>query len=208
MMIDYGWACVLVALAYFCGSIPTGFLFARARGLDIREHGSGNIGATNVARNLGRRLGALVLVLDALEGAAPILLARFLSYDELVDPFVVTACGVAAISGQCFPVWLNFRGGKGVATTLGVILAADPALAGMVVLVFAVVFGAARIVSLSSLCAALSLPVIGWWTGSGDHVVTLAIAASLIIVGKHHSNIRRLWTGHEHQWNTSHSDSQ
>ena len=193
----YAWAVALVAAAYFSGSIPTGLLFARARGIDIREHGSGNIGATNVARILGRRLGAVVLLLDLLKGALPVALAGWLGLDASVDPFVITACGVAAICGHCFPVWLGFRGGKGVATTVGVLLAADPLLLLLTVLVFFAVHRIWRWVSLASLVASVSAPVLGWVLGRTDHVVTLAIAAALIIVGKHHQNIRRLLQGIE-----------
>lgn len=196
-MSAYYLAAGLVALAYFCGSVPTGLLAARARGIDIRTRGSGNIGATNVSRNLGRKIGALVLAIDVLKGVVPVVATRALGFAEIVDPLVITACGVAAICGHCFPVWLGFRGGKGVATTLGVMLAADPLLALLSMAVFTVVYLPTRIVSLSSMSAAVSAAVLAWFTGSGDHVVTLAIAAAVIIVGKHHGNIRRLLSGTE-----------
>jgi glycerol-3-phosphate acyltransferase PlsY len=196
-MSAYALAAALVALAYLSGSIPTGILASKRRGIDIRTRGSGNIGATNVTRVLGRRLGLIVLIIDVAKGAAPVLAVHVLDLGRTVDPFVVSACGVAAIAGHCFPVWLDFRGGKGVATTLGVLLAAAPMLAGLVVAVFALVVLASRLVSLASLCAALAMPVMAWTLSFGDEIATLAIAAALIIIGKHHGNIRRLFTGRE-----------
>ncbi len=191
-MNTYAWAAGLVVLSYFIGSIPTGFLFARARGIDIRERGSGNIGATNVARILGKKLGLLILILDALKGAVPVAAVYGLGLHRSVDPFVLTACGVAAICGHCFPVWLGFRGGKGVATSFGVFLVADPMVTGIVVAMFAVIYAAFRIVSLGSLMAAIALPTLLWVLQRSDAAVTLGIAGTLIIVVKHRANIVRL----------------
>lgn len=182
----------VIAGAYLLGSIPVGLLFARARGIDIRVAGSGNIGATNVARTVGKRLGLVVLLLDALKGALPMLLLRWLDLAARVHPLVLTACGVAAIAGHCFPVWLRFRGGKGVATSLGVFLAVDPALVGIAVAVFAVLYALFRIVSVGSLVAALSFLVLLWLFHRPPAEIALGVAGTAIIVIKHRGNIGRL----------------
>lgn len=198
-MMDYAVALGLVVAAYVVGSIPFGYLFARARGIDIRQRGSGNIGAVNVARSLGKKLGLVVLLLDALKGAIPVLAARWLGLHESVDPFVITAAGVAAISGHCFPVWLGFRGGKGVATTLGVFIVVDPLITLVTVMIFVIVYAIFRIASLGSIVAVASLPVWLLVAQRGDEVVTLAIASALIVIAKHAPNIRRLLRGQEHK---------
>lgn len=188
---------VVVFFSYVVGSIPTGFLFARARGIDIRAMGSGNIGATNVSRSLGKKLGLVVLVLDALKGALPVLAARGLGLDHSAGPFVITACGLAAICGHCFPVWLGFRGGKGVATSFGVFLAVDPPIIGLCVAVFAVMYALFRIASLGSLVSAIALPVLMWAFHRSSAVLTLAMASTVIVVVKHRANISRLLHGEE-----------
>jgi len=189
----------MVVVSYLVGSFPTGVLVARARGIDIRAVGSGNIGATNVARSLSKKLGLLVLILDAFKGALPVLVTLALDLPSEVDPFVLTLVGVAAMAGHCFPPWLGFRGGKGVATSWGVFLAADPILASSAAVIFAVVYAGFRIASLGSLVATLSLPVLMWVTGRSDALVTLAIACGAIIVAKHRGNIRRLLRRQEHR---------
>jgi acyl phosphate:glycerol-3-phosphate acyltransferase len=197
-MSGHALAAALVAASYLLGSVPFGFLLARTRGIDIRATGSGNIGATNVSRSLGKRLGALVLALDALKGALPIVAVRGLGLDQSVDPFVLTACGVAAISGHCFPVWLRFRGGKGVATTFGVFLAVDPLSMGLCMALFAALYAIFRVASVGSLAAALTLPALMWALDRPDEAVILAIISSAIIVIKHRANIGRLLRGEEH----------
>ena len=148
-----------VLAAYLVGSIPTGYLIGRRRGVDVRTQGSGNIGATNVARTMGKRLGILVLVLDALKGAAPLAAWRAadlaIHLDGRIDPYLFTAVGLAPIVGHCFPVWLRFRGGKGVATALGVFLVADPILIAIGLALYAIIYAMTRIVSIGSLTAAL-----------------------------------------------------
>jgi acyl phosphate:glycerol-3-phosphate acyltransferase len=185
-------AAAVVIGAYLVGSIPFGKLFARARGVDIQKVGSGNIGATNVARTLGKKLGLLVLVLDALKGAGPMALVMALDLGDRVDPFIVAATGLAAICGHCFPVWLRFRGGKGVATSLGVFLVAAPMVAGLGVGVFAVMYALFRVASLGSITAALSFPILLWVLGRPDELVAMGIAGAIVVIGKHHANIRRL----------------
>lgn len=189
----------MIAGAYLVGSIPFGLLLARLRGVDIRGVGSGNIGATNVARNLGKRLGIVVLLLDALKGALPMLALRWLDLAARVHPLVLTACGVAAIAGHCFPVWLRFRGGKGVATSLGVFLAVDPVLVSAAVGIFAVLYIGFRIVSVGSLAGALSFLALQWLCDRPMAEIALGIAGTAIIVIKHRGNIQRLLRREEHK---------
>ncbi len=187
----------LVVCAYFAGSIPVGLLIAKRRGINIRGVGSGNIGATNVSRTLGRGLGLAVLVIDALKGALPVLAVLWLDLDERVDPFLITATGFAAICGHCFSIWLRFAGGKGVATSLGVFLVLAPPLAGTAVLIAGAVGAAFRIVSVGSMAAAVTLPILLWTQGYSDAVATLGIAASAVVLFQHRANIARLARGEE-----------
>lgn len=190
-------AALAVGSAYLLGSIPFGLVLARARGVDIREHGSGNIGATNVARNLGKALGALVLLLDALKGAAPMLALGLLGLDEQGPSWLIPATGLAAIAGHCFPVWLRFRGGKGVATALGVLVVVDPVAMALCLGVFVLVVLVLRIVSLGSLLAAVLVPVVGTLLDRPWATISLGIGAAVIIVFKHRDNIQRLRRGEE-----------
>jgi glycerol-3-phosphate acyltransferase PlsY len=185
-------AVALVIGAYFIGSIPIGVLLSRRRGVDIRAVGSGNIGATNVSRSLGRKLGAVVLVLDAIKGALPLGIALLLELDHRVDPFVITATGFSAIAGHCFPIWLRFNGGKGVATALGVYLVVDPLATAICVAVFAVCYVPFRIVSIGSMAAAIAFPLVLLAFGRNDAEVTLGIAVALVILYRHRGNIARL----------------
>ena len=164
---------VLVAAgAYLLGSIPTGYLVARAKGIDIRTVGSGNIGATNAFRVLGKRAGAFVLAADALKGLAAVFLGALAGplmanipserIDVAVQWFHIVA-GVGAIVGHSFTCWLKFKGGKGVATSAGVLLGILPPAFGLSLAVWLLVFLASRYVSLASLLAAVALPLAAWW---------------------------------------------
>ena len=177
----------MVVGAYFLGTIPTGLLLARARGVDIRTVGSGNIGATNVARALGKRLGALVLFLDAVKGFAPVALA----IPRLEEPWVA-AVGLAAILGHVFPIWLRFKGGKGVATGLGVFVALAPYAALAAVVVYGLVVWLSRISSLGSLTATTAL--LGGMVIGRQSIPRIALAGVvwILIVWRHRENIRRL----------------
>jgi len=190
---------LLVALGYLSGSVPYGYLLTRlATGADLRQVGSGNIGATNAARAGGKWLGVVVLVLDVLKAVAPILLARSLLAGGATAEGWATAVAVAAFLGHLAPVWLGFRGGKGVATGLGVFLALSPwaALAGAAV--FALVYGTTRISSLGSLagtfvcCAGAFLA-----HGTLSPVPWAGLAMALLIVLRHRGNIARLLRGEE-----------
>jgi glycerol-3-phosphate acyltransferase PlsY len=183
----------LVALAFVAGTIPFGVIVARRRGVDIQRVGSGNIGATNVARNLGKRLGGLVLLLDALKGALPLVLCRALGTREAI----LGAAALAAIAGHCFTPWLKFRGGKGVATALGAFVVFDPFATSIAVALFAVAYALLRRVSLGSLVAAVAFPFMVWMRGAPSAVCALAVACAALIVARHHDNIRRLVRGEE-----------
>jgi acyl phosphate:glycerol-3-phosphate acyltransferase len=184
---------VAIALAYLIGSIPTGVLLGRLRGVDVRSAGSGNIGATNVARTAGRTLGILTLVGDALKGLLPVLAARAL---KLGDP-TVAAVAVAALCGHVFSIFLSFRGGKGVATGVGVLLALAPAIAPIPLGVFVLTMALSRIVSLSSILASLSAPLVVLAFRYPPAIAWAAAAISLLIVMRHHENIMRLMAGTE-----------
>jgi acyl phosphate:glycerol-3-phosphate acyltransferase len=181
-------------LAFLCGSVPFGVLVARARGVDLRTVGSKNIGAANVTRNLGKKLGALVLVLDAGKGALPVGLASVWS-----DGWIPYAAAFAAIAGHCFTPWLRFRGGKGVATTLGVFLVIDPAAIGIAVAVFALVFAVSRIVAVGSLAAAAVLPIAIVALGRSRAEIILAVASLALVLALHRDNLARLRTGRENR---------
>lgn len=184
---------VLVAAAavlgsYLLGTVPSGLLVARARGIDLRTVGSGNIGATNAARALGKKLGVLVLVLDALKGFVPTVLAA----RAALPVEVVAAVGLAAIVGHIFPVWLRFRGGKGVATGMGVFLAVAPVAVAVAVAAYAAVFARWRISSIGSLTAATVLIAAMAVTGRPVPILALGAAAWILIVIRHRENIARL----------------
>ena len=195
---DAAAAAVLLVASYLLGSIPTGLLIGKRMGVDVRTKGSGNIGATNVARTVGKKVGVLVLLLDALKGATPIALYIALDLDpridigEPLDRFLFTAVGLAPIVGHCFSVWLRFRGGKGVATALGVFLVVDPVSLGVGAALFGLLYAAFRIVSIGSMSAAIAIPVVCALLGRPLPIILLAAGGAAIVIGKHHGNIRRL----------------
>jgi acyl phosphate:glycerol-3-phosphate acyltransferase len=179
------------AYSYLLGSIPFGYILVRAfRGQDVRQTGSGNIGATNVSRT-SKGLGALTLILDALKGLAAVVITR------MIFPANKTLLGTAAlfaIVGHMFPVWLRFRGGKGVATGLGSFVILTPKTILVMLVVFVVIFLAFRYVSLASILTVALFPLLAWIL-EPDHasgVLPFIVAACVLIVAKHHENIRRL----------------
>lgn len=204
---------VIAAIAgYLLGSIPFGYLLVRFfRKSDIRDTGSGNIGATNVIRSGAKWLGIATLLLDAGKGAAAVLICGALARHALAVPSVVASAsaigGLAAIVGHVFTVWLGFKGGKGVATGLGVFLALSPIAMLASLGIFLIVFLSMRFVSLASILAAAAFPLAaaflqrGLWTPAFAACVILG--PSLIIL-KHHENIRRLIAGTEHRWGSKH----
>jgi glycerol-3-phosphate acyltransferase PlsY len=176
-----------VLLGFGAGAIPFGVIVARAIGVDIRAHGSGNIGATNVARVIGLGPGLVVLVLDAAKGALPVAIAR----GHAGDLRIVLATGAAAILGHCFSPVLGFRGGKGVATAFGVFLVLTPALSATAVLVFAVVLAVTRVPALGSLAGVAWLAAVLAWQRDLA-TATLAIGTTLLLLYTHRSNLAKL----------------
>jgi len=190
-----------LALAYLLGSIPFGYLLVRFfRKEDIRAVGSGNIGATNVARSGGKGLGILTLLLDLGKGLLAVLLARHVAPGTPGFPSdLAVGAAVAAVIGHVFPVWLGFRGGKGVATALGVFLALTPKAALAAVAVFTLVVALSRIVSLASIVAAAVLPVFAVVLMPDRSPVYLGgvVFIALLVIVKHQANIQRLIAGTE-----------
>ena len=190
------------AYSYLLGSIPFGYILVRAfRGQDVRQTGSGNIGATNVSRT-SPRLGALTLILDALKGLTAVVLTRMLfpGHNTLLG-----AAALFAMMGHMFPVWLGFRGGKGVATGLGSFVLITPKTILVMIGIFVVVFLAFRYVSLASILTVALFPVLAWILEpdrAPSQVLPFIAAASLLIIAKHYENIRRLLAGTESrfQW--------
>ena len=192
---------VAVAVAYLVGSVPFGYLIVRLRGGgDVRETGSGGTGATNVTRRAGKWAGLLTLVLDALKGTLVALLARRLLADGMGVDWWVVAASLAAVVGHVFPVWLGFRGGKGVATGLGVFLGLAPLAVLCALPVFVLVVWLTRYVSLGSITAAALLPLFVWLTGEGRApLLTAAALGGALIVYMHRANIGRLLSGTENK---------
>ncbi len=188
--------------AYLAGSVPFGFLVARARGIDIRRAGSGNIGATNVTRCVGRPWGLLTFACDFLKGLLPALLLPAAAGLGAQAQEARLLAGALAIAGHNWPVFLGFRGGKGVATSAGALVAIAPPAVAAGVVVWAAVFGLSRYVSLASIMAALTVGALSWWPAAvrGARGLLTPLALSLLavlVVVRHHANIRRLLNGTE-----------
>ena len=216
---------VVAIIAYLLGSIPFGYILVRLfRNQDVRTLGSGNIGATNVARSGAKGLGVATLILDAAKGYVAVWWARTSTLNLLVSinkghsleqfspdlqhqilkwVYVYTAiAAIFAILGHMYPVWLKFKGGKGVATGVGVFLALAPAAVGLVLLIFIVIVWFSRYVSLGSIIATAAFPILAWllYRNSKAPVIFIAAAfAAFMIIAKHHQNIRRLLAGTEHR---------
>jgi glycerol-3-phosphate acyltransferase PlsY len=199
---------LLVALAaYLLGSIPSGYLLVRLfRNEDIREKGSGNIGATNVIRSGAKGLGALTFVLDACKGyvavIAGVAIARRAGGDAHQVERALAIAALCAILGHIYTVWLGFKGGKGVATAFGVFLALVPYAALAALGVFAVVFALSRYVSLASILAAVAFPIFAllWQHAAGTALRAVIVLVPLLVIAKHRQNIVRLLNGTEHRF--------
>lgn len=187
-------------LGYFLGAIPFGLVFSNMAGIDVRTEGSKNIGATNVSRVLGRKLGFLTLACDCFKGFLPMYLAVFFLPESDTREMVVVISGVMAVIGHMFPVYLGFKGGKGVATGLGVFLFLSPLAIVISLVVFVGIVAVSGFVSAGSLAASGLIPLWLWLLGSSK--VTLAASAliALLIWVKHQANIRRLLRGNEKSW--------
>jgi acyl phosphate:glycerol-3-phosphate acyltransferase len=181
-----------VAVAYLLGSIPFGVVVARFRHVDLRQVGSGNIGATNAARALGRKLGALVLLLDAAKAYVPLQLCRYLFAGDARESWILAAVAFAAFFGHLFPIFLAGKGGKGVATGFGIFLALAPLCAGIAAAVWVGLYAVTRISSVGSLVAtSLVIPALALRHEPTAYVV-LAAAMTVLIFLKHRGNIQRL----------------
>lgn len=184
---------LLILCAYLVGAIPSGYVLGKLAGVDVRAAGSGNVGATNVARVVGKRQGLLTLVIDVAKGVLPIVVGRRLNLPDLA----IVCAGAAAFIGHLYPIYLKFKGGKGVATALGVFLALAPLATLMMFGVFALVLVSSRIVSLSSIAAAAAAPVALWLLGYPPILVLTGLFLAIMIILRHRSNIQRLLAGTE-----------
>ena len=183
-----------IVLGYTVGSLPVGYLIAsRLRGIDLRRVGSGNVGAANVYRSAGLWTALLVIAVDVAKGAGSVMLAARVAAGASAP----VAAGVAAIVGHVYPVWLRFRGGKGVATACGAFSILAPAATGIAAIMFVVTVWATRYVSLGSVVATISLPTLAWLTRASMPVVTGGVVAALLIVQRHRGNLARLREGTE-----------
>lgn len=214
---------IIIVVSYLLGSIPFGYLLIKIfRGEDIRQSGSGNIGATNVARSGAKGLGVLTLVLDALKGFVAVLHAHHGAEHQLQQadfrllhpdfaPNLMAVAALAAVVGHVFPVWLKFKGGKGVATALGVFVLIFPKALMVSLVIFIVVVAVSRYVSLGSILAAVAFPIAAYFLEDSAHLhqdrawginwgTVLPICATcILVIAKHHQNIQRLLTGTENR---------
>ena len=216
---------IIVVVSYLLGSIPFGYLLVRIfSGQDVRQTGSGNIGATNVARTGSKGLAVATLLLDALKGYAAVALALWLAGSsrfegggpsslhhgtpEMTDSrtiFLLAALAAfCAVLGHIFTVWLRFKGGKGVATAVGAFAALAPRAIVLALVLFVIVVALTRYVSLGSIAGAAAFPFFVWWLNPAEHTTApfllLIVASSLLIVVRHKDNIRRLLAGTENRW--------
>lgn len=197
------WIIGFLVGSYLLGSVPFAYLIARAQGVDIRAVGSGNVGATNVARVLGLGWGVVTFVLDAAKGFLPTVIGPWWygggNAAAALPPWLGLACGAAAVAGHVWPVWLGFRGGKGVATCAGVLLGVAPGAAVAGAVVWGLMFAARRIVSLASILAAIAVPLAGWLLYGTDELWRPWALTTLgtLVVWRHRSNLRRLLDGTE-----------
>ena len=191
-----------IVLSYVLGSIPAAYIAGRMKGVDLRKHGSGNLGATNVMRVLGARIGLAVFLFDMAKGAAPVALFPRWTTGGYSPIAIAIACGVAAIAGHTRPVFLKFgRGGKGVATAAGVFLALAPVQTLLTLLIFAVVLLSSGYVSLGSLFSAVMLPILlGITVGISSPLFAISVFVAVFVFWTHRANIVRLRAGQEHRF--------
>ncbi len=222
------WLCPLIAFLF--GSIPFGLFIAKSKGINIREHGSGNIGATNVLRVVGKKHGITCLILDALKGLVPTIIAiSLIRFEGMRNPMAIEAlvpysgefpmltaqifqvlAGLCAILGHNYSPWVGFKGGKGIATSTGVLIAMMPAAIVILVIVWLLVFLTTKYVSLASILAAATLPLLTLW-GSWFHgkiqdgtwnkpLFVFSVIIGVLAIWKHRTNIVRLREGTEHRF--------
>ncbi|MBM3779530.1 MAG: glycerol-3-phosphate 1-O-acyltransferase PlsY [Acidimicrobiia bacterium] len=181
-----------VVFGYLSGSVPFGHLLVARRGIDLRRVGSGNVGATNAWRHAGASVGIATLLLDLAKGAVAVLVA-----ERLLAGSAPAVAGVAAVAGHCWPVWLRFRGGKGVATAAGVFVVLAPTMAAAGALVFTIVVAVARLVSLGSLSGAVAALIVALVAPLPAAVKAAAFTVAALIVARHRDNLARLLAGTE-----------
>lgn len=188
---------VYLVLSYLCGAIPFGYIIAKLfKGIDIRTQGSGNPGATNVYRSVSKPLGIVTLILDILKGFIPVY------FVTLINPssyFIVLLVALVTILGHIFTIFLKFKGGKGVATGCGIFLALNPIATVVCLLVFAVVLAISKYVSLGSICAAITLPIMIFVLGGKIELTIFATIIAIVVIVRHISNIKRLLSGTENK---------
>lgn len=209
-----GMSFTVLAVSYIVGSIPFGLVLGKLNRIDIRQHGSGNIGATNIARVIGRDWGIACFILDFLKGLIPVLIIRFITFnDTALDTFLPLLAVAAAICGHIWPVFLKFKGGKGMSTSLGALTALAPLAVAVAIIGWYIVFKISRYVSLASITAALLLPlsavflsIIRGYKVHSSTTILLALICIVIII-RHKSNIQRLIRGTENQFNQKSKDS-
>ncbi len=196
---------LLIILAYFIGSIPTALIISnKFFGIDIRDYGSGNMGATNMFRVLGARFGLIVMVLDILKGMLAVGLFYFLPFyltNELYRTNFMIGLGLAAVIGHIFPIFAGFKGGKGVATLLGMVIAVQPVVAVACVSVFVLVLYLTRYVSLSSILGAIMMPVSVLWIWNEKELIyrVFALLVAFLVIITHQKNIGRIIKGVENR---------
>jgi len=186
-----------LAIAYLCGSLPTGYLVGRTAGIDIREKGSGSTGATNVWRNLGWQAGLFVFTVDLLKGAIAVWLMMVLGRDGVAPEWWAIGAGALAVLGHSRSVWLGFGGGKSVATGLGVLLALSWPVALSAFGVWLLAMAVWQTVSIASILAAIAAPLLMWGFAQPLPYLGLAIGAAGFVIWRHRSNIERIWAGTE-----------
>jgi len=194
-------AAILILTGYLIGSVPFGYLAGKLRGIDIRDHGSGNIGATNVLRTLGKPVGITVLIFDVLKGLVPVLIAKYFSDNSLIH--IVTA--FATIMGHNYTLWLGFKGGKGIATSAGALLPFIMIPLGIAAIVWALLFFTTRYVSVASMGAAVTIPIsTGILLRTQDKwdtpMFTFTTILAILAIWKHRANIRKLCNGTENRF--------
>lgn len=189
---------LLILGSYFLGAVPFGLIVGKAcRGIDIREYGSGNIGATNIMRTLGPGPAAAVFLLDVGKGCLPVVVARHLFAGS---PWIIVACGMLAILGHTLSLFLNFRGGKGVATSLGVFIGLDWRVAVIGFASWVLMVAVTRYVSVAALTAAVVIPTLTFAFGLPTPYKAFAVLAGIFVMVKHRSNMSRLLQGKESRW--------
>jgi glycerol-3-phosphate acyltransferase PlsY len=196
-----------ILIAYVLGSIPTAVWLGKSKyGIDVREHGSKNAGATNTFRVLGKPAGTVVLLIDVSKGALAVLLPFIVGYDYWGSDALIhlqLLCGITAVLGHVFPLFANFKGGKGVATSLGVIIGIHPLAASICLGIFLVVFIASNYVSLGAMVAAFSFPWLVHFLFNNEnlYLMIFSIVLSVAVIGTHHKNILRIAKGEENKMN-------